>query len=320
MAESKHPMRSTVCINDLQQTSGEGLHKISAHISWEGKVGELEFAWQGESCPNPADALLVLMSSITIPLNIRLSIDVTPSLVGTRLIDYYRRSYSQTSSPPDRALTSTGIRMPGIKPSGEGLLFDGGIDAFHALKQYQDDISTLVFVNGLYGDEDQRQNSQHALRSKLQRIQYQAVELDKALLVLDTNLHDLLLTLGISDTLLAETFYAGLGHILNGNISTLRIPGSKKFQKYEQEEGFEPKLVVHDTGQLTLSEKQARMASDRYLMDALRVCWENPRRSYNCGRCKRCTRRIPARRLLESLRRREAKLLDARRIQITESP
>jgi hypothetical protein len=273
-------MSSTLYINELQQTSHGALQKVTAGISWRDKACEVNIGWQGEPCPNPADALFLLMSSITIPQNINLSADATPSGVSTRSINRLSRGYFPTNDRPNSELASTDSR-PGVQPTSEGvtkgrrqgLLFDGGIDAFHMLAQYKDEVSTLVFLNGLHGDEDQHQSSRHVLKSELQRIQYQSAELNKELLVLDTNLHDLLATLGISETLLADSFYAGLGSILGGHISDLLIPGNDKFQ--QPEEGFEPGMVIHDFNKLTLPEKQENMARDQYLMDALRLLGES---------------------------------------------
>ena len=50
-----------------------------------------------------------------------------------------------------------------------------------------------------------------------------------------------------------------------------------------------PILIPHGLDVDEDKKINALAASDRFT-EALRICWENPTRSYNCGRCPNCTR------------------------------
>ena len=108
-------------------------------------------------------------------------------------------------------------------------------------------------------------------------------------------------------------FYTGISQILSGFIGKLVVPDddhpdNDDFQLRDCEDDY----IEFDQSDISLQEKQAAIATDSNLLNALRVCWEVSSRTYNCGRCKRCTRAIPARRLVESLRRREASINKSR--------
>src|ERR1041384_7778343 len=46
--------------------------------------------------------------------------------------------------------------------------------------------------------------------------------------------------------------------------------------------------IVEDGGRYSRAERVQRIAADPVVQETLRVCWENPGGSYNCGRCRKC--------------------------------
>ena len=49
--------------------------------------------------------------------------------------------------------------------------------------------------------------------------------------------------------------------------------------------------LFHHGSYVTEYDKVNAIASNDLFTEALRICWENPTRSYNCGRCPNCTRK-----------------------------
>ncbi len=277
-------MGSGIKIIEATSTCEAERQTISATVSRQDKSAILRLTWSGKPSPDPATALRLLFSSFE---GIEVNCDEG--------VLYKEQGNSEADV---------------VHPVKKGLLFDGGIDAFYSLHKGYDDLTSLVFLNGLYGDEEREIKSRHSLRSELTRALYQSTEADKEFIQLDINLSEVLDALDIPFIHHPGLLHAGISGVLAGEISTMVVPVTHQPGEEITRPGDRVEL---DFNQLTLADKQLAIARDSRLMNSLRVCWEVASRTYNCGRCRRCSRAIPSRRLVESLRRREANLNMSRR-------
>ncbi|MBT4584995.1 MAG: hypothetical protein HOC93_07955 [Phycisphaerae bacterium] len=288
-------MSATLHIENIASVSKSDREQLSACLKLLGAQCHLKLEWQGSPCPDPVTALTLLGSSI----------------VDEVVID----EYSLNNSLSAESQTSNNQQL-----NEKALLFDGGVNAFHSLHHQFDKITSLVFLNGLYGDEDHQSNTRHSIKSELQRIRYQSAEIGKNLIQVDVNISDVLDSFNLTALRNPVKLYAGISHMLSGSITTLVVPEDDNLSNYNTHlsDHFD-ECVEFDRSNLSLKEKQGVIARNSNLLNSLRVCWEVSSRTYNCGRCKRCTRAIPARRLVESLRRREAKINASRHLVVNVS-
>ncbi len=176
-----------------------------------------------------------------------------------------------------------------------GTFFSGGVDSFYTLLKHQEEITDIIFVHGF----DIRLDDT-ALREKTASKIYEVASIfDKNVIEIETNIRELLdhyVKWGASGHGAA---LAATGHLLAQEFSRIFIPGSYTYSELFPW-GTHPVLdylwssenlaFVHDGCEATRVEKVALISKHDIALQSLRVCWENPDSTYNCGRCEKCLR------------------------------
>ncbi len=100
-----------------------------------------------------------------------------------------------------------------------------------------------------------------------------------------------------------------VGTILSGHLSRLYIPWNEvkassspgQHSVFQPSDGTQRICFDRDGADRDRMNKIDAISEDKTLLDVIRVCWENPARSYNCGRCSTCTRTLSAYQSLATL-------------------
>jgi hypothetical protein len=185
------------------------------------------------------------------------------------------------------------ITSSNSRPEGVGCFFSGGVDSsLSAIRR--PDITHLITVLGF----DISLESKWRAEKVIHENQKAAGELGKELIVVKTNLREW------SEKYLGWEQYHGaalacVAHALSGTVGRVYIPSSH-YMDFRIKWGSHPFLdplwsseslqIVHDGATYNRVEKIIALARDQRALAWLRVCWDNPGDTYNCGRCSKCTR------------------------------
>jgi hypothetical protein len=183
---------------------------------------------------------------------------------------------------------------PTGRPGRIGTFFSGGVDSWSTVLEHPE-ITDLIFVRGfdLMPDDDRHVSLVDQVEDRLRAA---AAELELPLHVVETNLREL------SDPLLRWDAYFGAGLVA---ATLFMAPLFERFllatdSDYEVQQALgvsrlatqlwstEHLEIVEDGGRYSRLERLRRIASHPIVRRTLRVCWENPGGSYNCGRCRKC--------------------------------
>ena len=185
-----------------------------------------------------------------------------------------------------------------------GALFNSDISTFYTLLKNREYVHDLVFVQGANSEPGMLN-----LKSKMLFKRYASV-LDKKFLEVETNsniIFDTLSSMHISKTPLMTTI---LGLIFNQRFDYFYFPdsngvkvpgGGRLIELVKPLFGVDGVSMVEHGSDATLDQKIDAVESDALFMEALRTCWENPYRNYNCGRCATCSRNEKARKIVKRL-------------------
>jgi hypothetical protein len=185
-------------------------------------------------------------------------------------------------------------RDPPSRPSDGGVacFFSGGVDSTYSVLSHRDEITHLIFVHGFDVPLSDRR-----LRALVtDGIHRAAAEFGLPLIEVETDLRS------FSDRFVAwDTEYFGAA------LASVALFLAPRFRKIYIASSFAPGHVdfsasmpeldplwqnesielVQDT-QVKRLEKVALITASSAGTDWLRVCWENRRSHYNCGRCRKC--------------------------------
>lgn len=206
------------------------------------------------------------------------------------------------------------VRAPireGPPESGKGevgCFFTGGVDSFYTLFEHFAEIDRLIFVHGF----DVRLSNVPLRQRIIASIRAIAAGLGKPALEVMSNIRE------FSDPLvdwgkyyhgaalasvalfLAPRFrkvYLGSSHSYNETDPWGSHPAVDPLWSTEATE------LVHDGCELSRSQKIAQIAGKDIVLKSLRVCWQNPQGTYNCGKCEKCLRTMVSLRLAGALDR-----------------
>lgn len=183
--------------------------------------------------------------------------------------------------------------------NGVGLLFTGGIDSWHSLLEYQDEITHLVYVMG-YDIPLAETAFQQRVENMLAEV---ASSFGKTLIVLNTNLRQHIRSPLISWRYYHMSALVAAVMLLRPTIGRLYVSGSYPNGSNVSTGTYEDVdplwsteyLDVRHVGSMSRLEKTRRVASSPLAMRTLRVCWKNWRSDrLNCGRCEKCLRTMAA--------------------------
>ncbi len=324
----------TMVVDEIESRQSRGWETVSARIRTDRRDSRLWFRWNGAECSLPGDVFLLaaIQSAMQMHCHLRIGNAVSTSLLEDT--PALQRHLQQThpdlptitiAAESDRSMASPPAKSAPIAPaencqdcpqepvSGAGVLFTGGIDAYYTLHKHREALESIVYMSDLVGSGEDVRNANTAL----QTARHTARELGMAFILVETNLRTCFSRFTDEGAVDHDMIVATLGAVLSGHLATLylsRRPMLKPSAPSGSTPIFNPILsrgpcsdrVHFDYNGVgtDLEGKIMSIAGDTILLDAIRICRENPDRSYNCGKCATCTRHIPAYQAVESLGRR----------------
>nr|ART36148.1 B348 [uncultured bacterium] len=191
--------------------------------------------------------------------------------------------------------------LPEVRSNIVASTYSGGVDSACTLVRRMDEITHLVFLSDFdRHSKDEWPSVEEEWRNRIHN-------LGKIPLMVETNAVRFTEGFGISS-------HYSHGSILGGTLAFISpkrgfIPGSLNYRDLKPW-GSHPLLdilwstetteIVHDSLDLTRSEKIAVLADHPQTLSQLQVCWYA--RTDNCGRCGKCVRTMLALKLLGGLR------------------
>ena len=175
---------------------------------------------------------------------------------------------------------------------GTGVFFSGGVDSFYTLLQHKDEITDLIFVHGF----DISIGQQSLYKKTSNAITHIAEQLGKNVIEIETNVRSLLDPYN-SWEMSHGAAIASVGHLLSSHLRKIYIASTSTYTNLHPL-GSHPFLdplwstesleFIHDSCEVNRTEKTAFLAQHDIVLRTLRVCWQNPHETYNCGKCRKC--------------------------------
>jgi hypothetical protein len=289
-------------------TCREGI--VSASVESEGTTHHWSYAAPELTADRAADALLVasLLPAMRAGEPLVSAEPVSPRLLASvDTIEDVFRSWRQRIPGYDvyeRVPVQAAARPMQPLSGGRGIasFFTAGVDSFYTALRHRSEIDALVYVRGL--DVALDDPALDALVCA--GVQSAADELGLPLVVVRTDIRR------FSDRYSHWEHYHGaalasVAHLLAARFSTVYVPASQSYA-YLSPLGSHPLLdplwssedveLVHDGCEASRLEKVEVIAAEPAARRWLRVCWENRRGQYNCGRCEKCLRTMVSMRAL----------------------
>jgi hypothetical protein len=290
-------------VEKIEERSDGLRAEVRGWIKTDTETTRIWFRWRGGKCATPGDAFLLLALRFAMRRNHKLVLRGAVSEHLIRHLDDIQRIL--TSS--DRKLSRVDVEVEEIKPSkpisrhvkrsggdlNSGVMVTGGLDTFYILHEHLAEINHLVYIRGFENRSEARPFRFHTFKS----VKRSASELNINLVEVETNLKDFFERYGESDHSLG---IAAVGSLLSDLLHILYIPHSHANAILFSTKGQNPGLgdlvgnnrfrIIKTAMDVTKEEKVDAVLSNETVMETLRVCWENPDRAYNCGRCQRCSR------------------------------
>jgi hypothetical protein len=172
--------------------------------------------------------------------------------------------------------------------------FTGGVDSFYTLLKHENEIDCLLYVHGFDVALDNL-----PLREQVSdMLQEVGAHFGKEVIEVETNLRD------FSNRYSPWERYHGaalatVALSLRPTVTRCFIPSSFPYNHLrlwgshpllDPLWGTENFVFYHDGCEASRFAKCKRIGADPVAMRHLRVCWENPKGAYNCGRCEKCIR------------------------------
>jgi hypothetical protein len=285
-------------------------HEISSlrtapgELSFDARIGERTTSvWMRTDSPvTPnADAALatVAMPAMRHGGRLRMSDPVSPRMLrGQREFQAIQHAWSLDwpfTEPLQEVEVSAPTCEPGsVVPKGRvAAFFSGGVDSWGTVLD-NPDLTDLIFVRGF---DLAHEGPQAALADEVEaRLREAAGELAMPLHVVTTNLRKL------SDLHLPWDVYYGcaldaVALFLGPLFERVLIAGDADYEVQgrwgnnwlvDRLWSTEALEIVADGGRHSRMDRLRRVVEDPIACSSLRVCWENPDRTYNCGRCQKC--------------------------------
>jgi hypothetical protein len=187
------------------------------------------------------------------------------------------------------------------EPHRTASFFSGGVDSFYTYLKHKQDpvradrVDSLILVNGFDVD---RRNTQLWKRA-LTNIRAIASAENVELVVVRTNIQGLVEPVLVWDYTHGGCL-AAVGLFLRGAFRRVYIPSTHSVDEQipwgsnlalDGHWSTESTTFVHDGSEATRINKViSQIAQSPLALDHLRVCYENERGAYNCGRCDKCLR------------------------------
>ncbi len=194
----------------------------------------------------------------------------------------------------EKTQVTAGAKTNNSAGNGVAAFFSGGMDSFYTLEKNLPVIETLLFVHGFDVELDDAVS--RSLCSEL--VRQAGRHYGKKTIEIETNLRQLLdvyIHWGFSH----GAAFAAIAYLLHNAFAQVFIASSYTYLQIFPW-GSHPLLdplwssqtlrIVHDGCEASRVDKARTLAKSPFAMNNLRVCWENPGSSYNCGVCEKCLR------------------------------
>ena len=305
-------------VDEIEVLSETVRKEIRAQVVDGTQKDSVWFRWKGDITPVPGDVLFcaALIPAMKAGRNL-----VFKGQLSRELTDLHPRIQSFLAQVDnDLRLVEVEIKevieeTPAFESSRDPVgatLFNGDIDAFYTLLLHRGSIRDLVFLQGSEAESGIRN-----FKKKMLFKRYAAV-LDKKFIEVETNADRLfeispkqnsgvfspasfarqsmmMVILGLIFSGRFDDFYFP---IVQGTESSFNIGWIDLFDPLFKPQGAN--IIKHGSKQ-SIEEKINAIVSNERFMEALRTCWENPYRNYNCGRCATCSRNEDPRRIVKRL-------------------
>ena len=312
--------KSRIIIDSIESRSERGRQTLSAKIHTKKKSHSVWFRYKGPPCPLPGDVFLFAVLGTAMRNGRDIVFDPEQAagqrpeaaVLQERLLEMEEGLSRITVQPgPDRSKTGNRRKeiLSGRKEAGTGFFFAPDVDSFYTIHRHFSTIEQLVFVH--WFDPGARFWLPRVKTSRL--IRRYACNLGKLLTEVETNLNCFFLDGGgsfdsTSDQVCAE---AAIGVLLSGQLNRIYLDsrngrGQDRGKAVSGSEAWLDTPLIQFRRHLAASthkEKVVAMVKNEELVSALRLCWENPDRNFNCGRCPECTRNRAAAGLFTGLSR-----------------
>jgi len=297
-----------IIVDNIQLQNNDQVIELRGDVQIKNEKRTMWFRWQGKECHVPADTFLIATLLFAMRANEKL---IIKGVVSERLLlNIYK--IQEIHHCFDRELSIIEVEVEHVLPwnmtdywqriqtestmpnaSTVGCCFSGGVDSFYSIFQHIHEIETLVFVHGF----DIKLEDTVLKDKVLQSLQQAANRLEKELLFVETNIHYFCHYAGDWGMHYNGAAIAAVGAALSNHLHKLYIPSSVAYDSLFAC-GSHPLLdplystnyidFDHDGCEATRIEKVKAITVEAVAMDTLRVCYENPNSTYNCGRCRKC--------------------------------
>lgn len=287
-------------IEDIKEKHGVCTNEITARMITGTKKSTIWFCWNGNSCPVPGDVFLCAVLERAMNRGGKLIFNGSVSSRLANLLPQIQDALLKNDNslrPVDIVIKTVLDIAPQNKRNEtliHGSIFNRDIDTLYTLLKRQDTVNNLLVFHGDYLGSylKKYQHRRH--------IKYQTSVLNKDFWEAATNVNGLYKSNNGGVNLDNPLLVAAFSLIYSHKFSLLYIPSSNNsglrrnrcvydlINAFLKKTG--PVLVPHGSD-VTEYDKINAIASNDLFTEALRICWENPTRSYNCGRCPNCTRK-----------------------------
>ncbi|MEM6486521.1 MAG: hypothetical protein AAF662_16250 [Pseudomonadota bacterium] len=182
--------------------------------------------------------------------------------------------------------------IPSEGKRGVGLFFTGGVDSAYSLCVNRGKVTHLINVQGLDIPLNDHQRQEQTNELLAQIAERESLEL----LQVRTNIRDMRLFNAAPWSITHGGVLGGIAHLFSRSLETVLIASSNVPGPYGSHPELDPLWsssalnVVYDTPGVKRLDKVRRIAKEPYLVDLLKVCWENRATDLNCGICEKCVR------------------------------
>jgi hypothetical protein len=280
------------------------LRTAPGELSFDARIGERTTGvWMRTDSPVTPNADAALAAAALPAMRqggrLRMTGPVSPRMLrGQREFQAVQRAWSLDwpfTEPLQEVEVSAPVRELGVVvPKGRAAaFFSGGVDSWGTVLD-NPDLTDLIFVRGF---DLAHEGPQTALGDEVEgRLREAAAELGLPLHVVTTNLREL------SDPQVPWDIYYGcaldaVALFLGPLFDRVLIAGDADYEiqgrwgnnwLVDRLWSTEAVEIVGDGGRRSRMDRLRRLTGNPTACRSLRVCWENPDRTYNCGRCQKC--------------------------------
>jgi hypothetical protein len=295
------PAQPTLLVERPQRRTVDGASEVAAWLRLDGQSHHVQFRAADRAMPMRVEPFLALALFPAMKLGLTLRTETACSPLFLANLACIQDKFLGW----DPTLSRVQIHAPAVeapKPSGPrriGAFFSGGVDSFHTLFRYTDQLSDLVFVHGF--DIPAREAEFYEQNARL--YEKMAADFGKRLVRVWTNLREFTDRYVDWGLFAHGPALAAVALLLEPELERMVIPG-----EYFPADGVPPPrgshpetdplwrtehlTLIHDGFDRTRAQKLADLQQHAVVRRLLRVCWQRKTKSYNCCICGKCLRNM----------------------------